>query len=142
MSQPHKYQSWQQWRENLLAPLGGMPCGDDLKYEESFKLLKASSSGVAEPDFKANFILASELLEKQTKDIRIASYLALAATNEFGLEGLIHSLDLFNQLLQQYQAQIHPVKERARASVHTWFLQQQQRLLGVAIAHSATMPEQ
>ncbi|MGC0118525.1 TssA family type VI secretion system protein [Pseudoalteromonas piscicida] len=142
MSQPHKYQSWQQWHENLLAPLGGMPCGDDLKYEESFKLLKGSSSGVAEPDFKANFILASELLEKQTKDIRIASYLALAATNEFGLEGLTHSLDLFNQLLQQYQAQIHPVKERARASVHTWFLQQQQRLLGVATAHSATMPEQ
>ncbi|MEJ6476285.1 TssA family type VI secretion system protein [Pseudoalteromonas piscicida] len=142
MSQPHKYQSWDAWLARLLEPLTDAPCGEDLKYEESFKSLKASSSGVAEPDFKANFILASTLLESQTKDIRVASYLALAATAEFGLDGLIHSLDLFNQLLLKFQAQIHPTKARARASVHTWFLQQQQRLLGVATAHSATTPEQ
>ena len=96
---PHTHTTWIEWLEALSAPLPGNKCGEDLKYEETFKALKASSSGVGEVDFKVMFIQASDLLNTQSKDLRIVSYLALAATSEFGVTGLTHTLLLFKRLL-------------------------------------------
>ena len=133
---PHTHTTWIEWLEALSAPLPGNKCGEDLKYEETFKALKASSSGVGEVDFKVMFIQASDLLNTQSKDLRIVSYLALAATSEFGVTGLTHTLLLFNRLLTTYTDEVHPLKARMRAAVNTWFLQQQERLKGVAQGHN------
>ena len=138
---PHTHNSWELWLEELSKPLSGLACGEDLKYEETFKALKASSSGVGEVDFKVMFIQATDLLQNQSKDLRIVSYLCLAATSEFGVVGLTHSLKLFNQLLSQFSEQVHPLKARMRCAVNTWFLQQQERLKGIAQAKSSS-PEQ
>lgn len=138
---PHTHNSWELWLEELSKPLSGLACGEDLKYEETFKALKASSSGVGEVDFKVMFIQATDLLQNQSKDLRIVSYLCLAATSEFGVVGLTHSLKLFNQLLSQFSEQVHPLKARMRCAVNTWFLQQQERLKGIAQAQSSS-PEQ
>lgn len=136
IKQPHTHTTWIEWLEALSAPLLGNKCGEDLKYEETFKSLKASSSGVGEVDFKVMFIQASDLLNTQSKDLRLTSYLALAATSEFGVTGLTHTLLLFNRLLTTYTDDVHPIKARMRSAVNTWFLQQQERLKGVAQAHT------
>ena len=141
VKQPHTHNNWQLWLDELVAPLSGLACGEDLKYEETFKNLKASSSGVGEVDFKVMFIQATDLLQNKSKDLRIVSYLCLAATSEFGVQGLISSLKLFNQLLADFTDDVHPLKERMRSAVNTWFLQQQERLKGIAQGHAAT-PEQ
>ncbi|MDC9501604.1 MULTISPECIES: type VI secretion system domain-containing protein [unclassified Pseudoalteromonas] len=136
IKQPHTHTTWIEWLEALSAPLLGNKCGEDLKYDETFKSLKASSSGVGEVDFKVMFIQASDLLNSQSKDLRLTSYLALAATSEFGVIGLTHSLLLFNRLLTTYTDEVHPTKARMRNAVNTWFLQQQERLKGIAEAHT------
>ncbi|NMR26348.1 hypothetical protein HH219_12525 [Pseudoalteromonas sp. NEC-BIFX-2020_015] len=142
MTHPHTHSSWQLWFEELSAPLtGGLICGEDLKYEETFKSLKASSSGVGEVDFKVMFIQATDLLQTQSKDLRLVSYLCLAATSEFGVVGLTYSIKLFNKILGDFAEQAHPIKARMRSAVNTWFLQQQDRLKGIAQEHT-TSPEQ
>lgn len=138
LKQPHTHNSWQLWLDELAAPLQGLPCGEDLKYEETFKSLKASSSGVGEVDFKVMFIQATDLLQNKSKDLRIVSYLCLAATSEFGVQGLISSIKLFNKILADFTNDVHPLKERMRSAVNTWFLQQQERLKGISQGHSAT----
>ena len=138
LKQPHTHNSWQLWLDELAAPLQGLPCGEDLKYEETFKSLKASSSGVGEVDFKVMFIQATDLLQNKSKDLRIVSYLCLAATSEFGVQGLISSIKLFNKILADFSNDVHPLKERMRSAVNTWFLQQQERLKGISQSHSAT----
>lgn len=138
LNQPHTHNSWQLWLDELAAPLKGLPCGEDLKYEEAFKSLKASSSGVGEVDFKVMFVQATDLLQNKSKDLRIVSYLCLAATSEFGVQGLISSINLFNKLLADFTNDVHPIKDRMRNAVNTWFLQQQERLKGISQSHSAT----
>ncbi|MFC3032160.1 type VI secretion system domain-containing protein [Pseudoalteromonas fenneropenaei] len=128
---PHQYHSWQAWHEALLQPCLPEPCGEDLIYDERFKTLKASSSGVAEYDFKRLFVLASELAEKESKDFRVLSYLMLAASSEFGMTGLLASFKLLNDSAQQFAEALYPRKEKARLAVHHWFLQQQERLKGI-----------
>lgn len=142
MSQPHNYESWQEWWRKLSTPLLENSCGEDLKYDESFKQLKASSSGVGEINFKAMFISGSELLESKTKDVRVIAYTCLAATSEFGIDGLTYSLRLLNNALDIFEEHIHPLKPKARASVHHWFLQQQNRLKGIVEISSQPTPEQ
>lgn len=138
---PHTHNSWQEWLDDLSSPLSGLACGEDLKYEETFKTLKASSSGVGEVDFKVMFIQATDLLQNQSKDLRIVSYLCLAATSEFGVIGLTYSLKLLNQLLARFTEQVHPLKARMRSAVNTWFLQQQERLKGISQGQNSS-PEQ
>lgn len=132
MSAPYQFDSWQAWHEAMLAPLEPQQCGEDLKYDDGFKQLKASSSGVGEQDFKALFILGSELVQQKSKDLRLASYLCLAATHEFGLVGFYHSLAVFNDLVRDFGVSCHPHKAKAKSFVHVWFLQQQERLIALA----------
>ncbi|MCF6441340.1 TssA family type VI secretion system protein [Pseudoalteromonas luteoviolacea] len=141
MTQPHGYPSWQAWSSALLSEFEPDKCGEDVRYDDDFKCVKASSSGASEVDFKEIFIISSKLLAEKTKDLRVASYLCLAATQEFGINGLLPSLRLFNDLVKQFDNALYPEKPRARASVHTWFLQQQQRLLSVADNIGGTTPE-
>lgn len=142
MTHPHTHASWQLWLDELSSPISGeLTCGEDLKYEETFKNLKASSSGVGEVDFKVMFIQATDLLQNQSKDLRLVSYLCLAATSEFGVVGLTYSIKLFNKLLADFPKHVHPLKARMRTAVNTWFLQQQERLKGIAQEH-ITSPEQ
>ncbi|TMO56958.1 TssA family type VI secretion system protein [Pseudoalteromonas phenolica] len=138
---PHIYSSWDHWLSSLFAPCQTGQCGEDLIYDERFKLLKASSSGVAEQDYKQLFIVGSELFEKESKDLRIASYLLLVATSEFGIQGLIYSLSLINQLVNKHSAEMFPVKERPRKAVHSWLLQQQDRLKGICEQSEDIKPE-
>lgn len=135
------YSTWDHWLSALLTPCQTSQCGEDLIYDERFKLLKASSSGVAEQDYKQLFIVGSELFEKESKDLRIASYLLLAATSEFGIQGLIYSLSLINQLVNKHSAEMFPVKERPRKAVHSWLLQQQDRLKGICEQSEDIKPE-
>ncbi|KAF7769675.1 type VI secretion system protein VasJ [Pseudoalteromonas citrea] len=142
MSVPHTHESWALWHDALITPLINNACGEDLKYEDSFKALKSSSSGVGEVDFKALFILGTDLLATKTKDLRVMSYTCLAASSEYGVEGLIASLSVFNSLVNEFTAHIHPLKPRARGSVHTWFLQQQGRLRGIIEQHKQPTAQQ
>ncbi len=142
MSMEHyTHKDWDEWLDHLTSELSGEPCGEDQLYEEGFKYLKASSSGVADVDYKKMFEVSTQLLGEKTKDLRIVNYFCLAASHEYGAVGLQYGLTLFNQLLASFPEQIFPIKDRAKKSVHKWFLQQQDRLKALVELKTDVTPE-
>ncbi|SFC95679.1 TssA family type VI secretion system protein [Pseudoalteromonas denitrificans] len=137
----HTHKDWNEWLIQLTSPLTGSACGEDQLYEESFKYLKASSSGVADVDYKYMFEVATELLAEKSKDLRVASYLCLASAHEYGATGLQHALLVFNKLLADF-SDVYPVKNRAKKSVHKWFIQQQDKLKALVELSQDASPEQ
>ena len=54
---------------------------------------------------------AAEMLQATGKDLRVVQLLQLAWMSEFGLEGLLASLNLFGALLTEYGDALHPVPD-------------------------------
>ncbi|QBG34915.1 TssA family type VI secretion system protein [Litorilituus sediminis] len=142
MSEHFTHENWSTWLEQLTSPLAESICGEDLKYEEDFKYLKTAFSGVNELDCKKVFVTGTSLLAEKSKDLRISSYVLCAAANDFGIEGITYGLALFNKLVGQYKEEVHPLKIKARAAVHTWLLGQQQRIIALAQQNEINNPEQ
>lgn len=142
MSQHFTHENWPTWLEHLSSPLAESACGDDLKYEEDFKYLKTAFSGVNELDCKKVFVTGTSLLAEKSKDLRISSYVLCAAANDFGIEGITYGLTLLNTLVAQYKDEVHPLKIKARAAVHTWLLGQQPRIIALAQQNDVNNPEQ
>ncbi|MBU2894377.1 TssA family type VI secretion system protein [Colwellia sp. D2M02] len=141
MTQHHTHDNWSAWLEQLSSPLGDIACGEDLKYEEDFKYLKSSFSGVSELDCKHIFITATRLTSDKSKDLRIASYLLFAAASEYGVAGLASGLALFNHFVESFLPDVHPTKDKARKAVHTWLLGQQNRIIALAEQQGQFAPE-
>lgn len=142
MSELHTHSDWQAWFDALSAPLSGAICGEDQKYEEDFKFLKSSFSGVGELDTKHIFILGTQLLADNTKDLRVASYLVFAAASEYGVIGATYGLQLFNHFVAEFLADVHPLSNKARKAVHVWLLSQQARMIALIELRAEWRPEQ
>ncbi len=132
MMEHYTHDNWTMWLDHLCSPFSEIPCGEDLKYEEDFKYLKSSFSGISELNCKAIFITGTKLLSEKSKDLRIVSYVLFGAASEYGVEGLVNGLTLLNRFVEQFWTEVHPVKEKARKAVHTWLLSQQSRIVALA----------
>ena len=141
MMDHYTHDNWQKWTEHLCSPFTEVICGEDLKYEEDFKYLKTSFSGVSELDCKKVFITATQLTAEKSKDLRIVSYLLCAATREYGVEGLLNGLILLNRLAEQFFTDLHPLKDKARKAIPVWLLSQQSRMIAFAEQHGSFSPE-
>ncbi|NTS77906.1 type VI secretion system domain-containing protein [Catenovulum sp. SM1970] len=141
MTKPYTHNDWQEWLESLLQPIKDRPCGEDLKYEEDFKAIKASFSSLEVVDYKPIFITLTELLATKTKDLRLAGYLTFAAAHEFGFQGLCMGFVLFNRFLTDFESDVFPETPKARRSVHKWFLGQQARLQAVTALNHSPEPQ-
>jgi len=141
MMKHYTHDNWAIWLEQLSLPLSENCCGEDLKYEEDFKYLKSSFSGVSELDCKKIFIIGTKLTAEKSKDLRIVSYVLLAAASEYGIEGLTNSLTLLNELIEKFFIALHPLKEKARIGVHIWLLSQQKRIIALAEQTNDVVPQ-
>ncbi|MCJ8320804.1 MAG: TssA family type VI secretion system protein [Colwellia sp.] len=142
MKEHYTHSDWNTWLENLCCPFTELTCGEDLKYEEDFKYLKSSFSGVSELDCKKIFVIGTQLSANKSKDLRIASYLLFGAASEYGVEGLVNGLALFNRFVALFLSDIHPIKDKGRKAVHTWLLSQQNRMVALAEQQGIFDPEQ
>lgn len=105
--------------EALLAPLADMPpCGADLEYEgvtalEEMAAIKPERQmgnvilPAEEPDWRAVRRHSDELWQ-QTRDLRVASRLALALLATEGWQGWADGLSLMQGLLTQWWDDVHP----------------------------------
>ncbi|MFY3802847.1 type VI secretion system ImpA family N-terminal domain-containing protein, partial [Escherichia coli] len=64
--------------------------------------------------------LAEKLLTTTTKDIRVATYYAGARLHREGEAGLADGLDLLAGLMQRFNIQLHPQRERSRQGALEW----------------------
>nr|WP_178132001.1 type VI secretion system protein TssA [Pseudomonas sp. C2B4] len=109
----------------LLEPISEeSPCGQDLRYEREFDLLRelrreddtSLPTGVWQASIKrAQWPevekLATSLLLERSKDLMLSGWLGEAWLHQAGLEGLPDSLALVAGLCERYPHQLHPQAE-------------------------------
>lgn len=109
--------------ESLLEPISDeRPGGEDVFYGDDFGELTAlrelrdkSPDRVWTPDWEGVTDVAERILSEQSKDIRVALYLAEALLHTEGFDGFHSGLDLVLQILQRFADDAHPVDVDDRA---------------------------
>lgn len=113
------------------------PTGTDVRYEPEFEELQAeieklsSPSGVSGVDWKKVTTLASSILAEKSKDILVASYLAVAQIYTSQIEGLAVGLCILRDLLDQFWEDLYPPKKRIRGRLAAmeWWLEKTESAL-------------
>ena len=112
----------------LCQPISdSMPCGESLRDDASFDQLQEEIrrlDSLTQESIDWPFVvrLAEEILERKSKDLRVASYLAAAYLETEGAEGFIRGLQVLSTLLARYWEQLHPSTKRlsGRISALEW----------------------
>jgi type VI secretion system protein ImpA len=102
--------------DELLRPVSAeKPCGDDISYDAQFIELETLMRGKPETQFSAaeepNWkVLRDRCLElwKKSKDLRVATALALAELKTEGFLGFRESLALINGLIEKNWNELYP----------------------------------
>ena len=107
---------WAAWLEDISAAL---PCGVDLEYDASFRLLEDAVNGKPEaeygktvvaavpPDWTAANTLCAELMSR-SRDLRVVAFLSRARLAIEGIAGLDDGLALAAGLLETHWHHVHP----------------------------------
>ncbi len=86
----------------------GQPTGSDVRYDPVFEELQAemgklsSPLGISAMDWRKVINLASEILNHKSKDLLVASYLAVALLYTQQTEGWGIGLKIYFDLLEQF----------------------------------------
>ena len=96
------------------------PAGADARYEPEYDLLQqeidklASATAGGAVDWKQVVKLGSVILSSKSKDLKIASYLAVALLHLKGVEGLSAGAQLLLDLVSNFWDTLYPAKKRMR----------------------------
>lgn len=136
---------------SLLAPVSKQePCGPDLGRSPSFFSLRSLATAGLGLDLEAKnwgqvYDLGQELLAEQSKDLRVACYIAIAKLHQEGLSGVLWGLALIVGLLEQFPETLHPQRKRERVlgrdRAIAWYLEAVQAWLPAQNALSLTSQE-
>ena len=113
------------------------PSGNDIRYDPAFEALQAevnklnSPSGSGTVDWGKIAQQASEILAQKSKDLLVASYLAVALIYTRQMDGLALGLGIYHDLLDQFWEDLYPGKSRikARLSVFEWWMERTETAL-------------
>jgi len=100
--------------------------GPDVRYSSEFEQIEnalqqeGSIHRNGGPDWTRIVEQGEQLLQSQSKDLRVACWLAWALYRTNGTEGLQAGLALLRNLLDHWDA-LHPRKPRTRSAALTWF---------------------
>ena len=105
--------------EDLLDPIpGDNPCGESLRWDPVYDEIRASRRQDDRDALVENFAggadwprvieLASEALNRRSKDLQLAAWLTEALTYQNGFAGFRDGLSLINGLLERFWENLHP----------------------------------
>jgi type VI secretion system protein ImpA len=111
--------------EQLLAPIDpGRPCGEDLAFSSEIDAIVRARQAddpsleqgawvtdLKEADWKFVAKQCAQLIEKRSKDLQLAVWLAEAGARTAGLRGLGDSLMLIAQLCERWWESLYPLPE-------------------------------
>lgn len=94
-------------------------CGKDLRLDPRFIELRDLVSGRNQSkgsgiDWESIQVIAEGLLEKRSKDLRIASYLATSYARTLGVQGIAKGLRLLSHLTVTYSSTVYPRPKQGR----------------------------
>lgn len=115
--------------------------GDDIRYDPLFEALQGEvdakpSAGSGGVNWNKVVEMAANILETRSKDVLVASYLAVGLLRTEGVpKGLLSGLVVLNDLLHTYWEDMYPpVKRmRGRAQALGWWVERTEALLGEVI---------
>jgi len=113
------------------------PAGQEARYTPEYEQLQAeidklslpsASSGI---DWRKVENLASIILSQKSKDLAVASYLAVALIYNRQVEGLAIGLQIYRDLLENFWETLYPTKARMRGRVRTmeWWVEKMETAL-------------
>jgi type VI secretion system protein VasJ len=116
------------------------PAGSDVRYEPEFEQLQAEIDKLSVPsasggtDWKKVSDLAAAILAKKSKDLLVASYLAVSQVHMRQIDGLADGLTVIHNLIATYWDNMFPPKKRMRGrlgAVEWWIEKTEAALAGV-----------
>lgn len=125
-------QAAQRWLEPISPDA---PTGADARYEPEYEAMrtevgKLESAHGEEIDWVGVSKNASTILESKSKDVLAASYLAFAKWKQDGLKGLAVGLAVLAGLLETFESDRWPKRERGQGNAVGWLTGQLERVLG------------
>lgn len=110
---------------------GDKPAGIDVRYEPEFETLQNEIDKLGSPtasgqvDWDRIVNTAVKILETQSKDLTVASYLAVGLVRTGGVAGLDQSLQVLKDLVETFWDQLYPAKKRMRGRLGAmaWWLE-------------------
>lgn len=130
-----------------LAPISeAAPCGPNPRYSPSFEAIRAEIGKLEDPaagqvQWALLVRMCDEALQKEAKDLAVASYLAMGWVNVEGFAGLERGATLLAALVDRYWATMYPEVSRIRARVNavTWYVDQLKQWLAHRESAGETM---
>jgi type VI secretion system protein VasJ len=118
--------------------VGGNPTGEDVRYDPLFEALQTEvdikpSAGTGGTNWNRVQELSETILETKSKDILVASYLAVGLLHTKGLpDGLLDGVTLLKGLVEQFWDTLFPPlkRMRGRAQAIGWWLEKTTDYLG------------
>ncbi|RFA29851.1 type VI secretion system ImpA domain-containing protein [Alkalilimnicola ehrlichii] len=105
----------------IQTPLAGdNPCGEDPRYSDDFSAIKTEVEKLSGTDFDRIKELAASVLSKESKDLRVLGYLALAELREEGVAALADVVRGYTFVLENWWEQCHPQRPNARQAAIDW----------------------
>jgi len=102
------------------------PIGNDWKYEDDYLAIEAeidktmSASNVGDVDWKFIYEEATNILQKESKDLKIASYWLYAKWKLNSWDGLEVVLPLYIELISTYQESLFPKSIKVKLRILEW----------------------
>jgi len=116
------------------------PAGLDVRYEPEFDQLQAEIDKLSVPsasggtDWKKVSDLAAAILAKKSKDLLVASYLAVSQVHMRQIDGLADGLTIIHDLIVNYWDTMFPPKKRMRGrlgAIEWWIEKTETAMIGL-----------
>lgn len=115
----------------------GRPAGSDVRYAPNFDELQAELDKLSSPaaagslDWEKVVRLGAEILERHSKDLLVASYLAVALIHTRKQEGFALGLAVYLELVEGFWEELYPQKSRMRGRLRAveWWIEKTEAAL-------------
>lgn len=103
------------------------PVGQDVRYDPLFDTLQAEVDKLTSPavagtiDWEKVVRLSADILATRSKDLLVASYLAVGLVQTRGGDGLALGLRVWRELLERFWADLFPTRMRGRQRCVEWW---------------------
>lgn len=108
------------WHAWLLPLSDAQPTGVEPGYEDDFQHIREEVNKLSGIDTTLICQLAEKLLTTVSKDLRVVTFYIWARLHQDGEAGLAEGLELLAAMLQRFNVQLHPQRERSRKSALEW----------------------
>jgi type VI secretion system protein VasJ len=110
-----------QGRWDGLRPISeAAPAGEDLAYDDDFRVIKDEVAKLSDVDDELIVSAAERLLKHSAKDVRVATCYVYARMRRDGAEGVADGMELLSALVDRFGETLLPERAQTRKAALEW----------------------